>query len=449
MKIKRKIRTCIVFLSLLGFHAGAQNRPNIVLIISDDAGYADFGFQSNRFITTPHIDRIAAEGVKFTDAYVTAAVCAPSRAGLLTGINQPEFGNVGNFIKGVKYNIPKEDYGIPQQVKLIGDYLHPLGYKNGLIGKWHQGFSKPYHPNSRGFDYFWGFLWGSSNYFPGRAMEVEENGTPVSASSIPYMTDAIGDHALEFISKQQKNPFFLMVSFNAVHTPLQAKKEDIDQYRKQFPDSIKLKNAAMTHSMDHNVGRIFEQLEKLKLLDNTVIMFINDNGGQTETIHADNFPLRGMKGDAYEGGIRVPMAVRWPKKIKAGTISNSIVSALDLLPTMLAASGQKLSAYPQLRGKNLADVAAQTSSQKNSERTLYWLLGKGKGALRQGDWKMVFLPGKRPELFNLKSDVGETNNLYEVQAKMGKELLEKYEKWLAGLPPERYHSLKPTEGGAD
>ena len=436
---------------LLNLCAEAQQRPNVVLILSDDAGYADFGFQSNRFIATPNIDRIAREGVKFTDAYVTAAVCAPSRAGLLTGINQAEFGNVGNFIKGVTYTIPKEEYGIPKQIKLVGDYLHPLGYTTGLIGKWHEGFSKAYHPNTRGFDYFWGFLWGSSNYFPGTAVEVEENGKPVDAATIPYMTDAIGDHAIEFIARQQKDaankPFFLYVSFNAVHTPLQAKKEDIDRFQQQFSDPIKLKNAAMTHSMDENVGRIFAQLEKLDMLKNTIVIFLNDNGGQKVTLHADNFPLRGMKSDPYEGGIRVPMAIRWPKKIQAGTISTAMVSSLDILPTILAEAGEKPSAV--LKGSNLVKIAQNRSAQRKETRTLYWKLAPNEGAIRRGDWKLVFNPGKSPELYNLKDDIGETSDLYKMQPKISQTLTTAYTAWLTKLPPERYRPLKSKEGSVD
>ena len=436
---------------LLNGSLKAPRRPNIVLILSDDAGYADFGFQSNRFIATPNIDRIAREGVKFTDAYVTAAVCAPSRAGLLTGINQAEFGNVGNFIKGVTYTIPKEAYGIPKPIKLIGDYLHPLGYTTGLIGKWHEGFSKPYHPNTRGFDYFWGFLWGSSNYFPGTAVEVEENGKPVDASTIPYMTDAIGDHAIEFISRQQgpgpDYPFFLYVSFNAVHTPLQAKKEDLETYQQQFSDPIKLKNAAMTHSLDDNVGRIFAHLEQQNLLENTIIIFLNDNGGQKVALHADNFPLRGMKSDPYEGGIRVPMAMRWPGKIKAGKICESIVSSLDILPTLLAEAGGKPTST--LQGRNLIETARAEAHPQKDNRTLFWKLGAGKGAIRQGEWKLVFNPNHQPELYNLKNDIGETKDLLAVESKIGKALTIRYNTWLSTLPPERFKALQTKEAIVD
>ncbi|GHB54306.1 sulfatase-like hydrolase/transferase [Persicitalea jodogahamensis] len=447
MKKKILLFAIIAAGAWLTFGSTIPTKSNIVLILSDDAGYADFGFQSNRFIATPNIDRIANEGVKFTDAYVSAAVCAPSRAGLLTGINQAEFGNVDNYIKGVKYTIPQADYGIPQNIKLIGDYLHPHGYRTGIIGKWHEGFSKPYHPNSRGFDYFWGFLWGSSNYLPGKAVEVEEDGQPVDPARIPYMTDAIGDHALEFIEREQDHPFFLYVSFNAVHTPLQSKAEDLEKFRDQFKDKVKLNNAAMTHSLDQNVGRIFAQLEKLNLLDNTLIIFLNDNGGQKNTIHADNFPLRGQKSDPLEGGIRVPMAMRWPGKVEPGTVSSRIVSSLDIVPTALAAAGDKLSKQPQLKGKNLVEVASGKNGR--DDRTLYWLISNDEGAIRQGDWKLVFENGKGPQLYNLRRDIGESNDLFQSNNKMGKQLLAKYQGWKSSLPPKRFQPIRPGDGSKD
>ncbi|MCH5598206.1 sulfatase-like hydrolase/transferase [Niabella ginsengisoli] len=360
----------IVSLTLIfSFSLNAQKK-NIVLILSDDAGYADFGFQSSRFIPTPNIDKIAMEGAKFTNAYVTGAVCSPSRAGLLTGINQPEFGTIHNYIKGGKYNITQDEYGIPQHVKLVGDYLKPLGYKCGIVGKWHEGFSKPFHPNTRGFDYFWGFLWGSSNYFTGTAVEVQENGTPVDPKNIPYMTDAIADKTIAFIEREKDHPFFVYVSFNAIHTPQESKKEHLELFLDKYSDDKrKLQNAAMTHSLDENVGKILDKLEQLGLKENTIVIFTNDNGGQVKVNHADNFPLRGMKGDAYEGGIRVPMAICWPGKIKPGTVSDGIASSLDFLPTFLEAACENPNIYKALRGHSLVDIALNESRYKKEHYT--------------------------------------------------------------------------------
>lgn len=450
--VKRVIRVFVPALFVfIAVSSNAQQKPNIILILSDDAGYADFSFQSDRFIATPNIDRIAKEGAHFTNAYVTAAVCAPSRAGLLTGINQAEFGNVGNFVQGVKYNIPKDSFGIPRPVKLVGDYLKPLGYRTGIIGKWHEGFSKDYHPNQRGFDYFWGFLWGSSNYTTGKATMVEENGKPVDPNSIPYMTDAITDRAINFINEEKEAPFFLYVSYNAVHTPLQAKQEDVDKFKEKYGDDRKrLMNAAMTHNLDQNVGRILGELEKLGLLKNTMVIFANDNGGQETTLHADNYPLRGMKGDIWEGGIRVPMAVRWEGHIRSDSEIGVPVSSLDFIPTFLAAAGIDPKSSPQLKGLNLVKLSADAkyaAAQKN--RVLYWKLGKDKGAIRRGDWKLVYEPGKMPALVNLKEDIGEEKEFSGTQKKIVSELSGLYKKWLATLPPERFYPVDKKNEGAD
>lgn len=437
--MKLKLFLLPAILLLLHVAGKAQEKPNIILILSDDAGYADFGFQGSRFIATPNIDKIANEGVKFTNAYVSGAVCSPSRAGLLTGINQPEFGHVGNFIQGVQYNIPKEEYGIPSDVQLVGDYLKPLGYRTGIVGKWHEGFAERYQPNSRGFDYFWGFLWGSSQYFNGRANGVIENGTPVSPNDIPYMTDAITDQSLAFIDREKEHPFFLYISYNAVHTPQQAKNEDIALFKDRFKSKKRLMNAAMTHSLDQNVGRIIDHLKELGLLENTLIVFTNDNGGQTETLDADNYPLRGLKGDIYEGGIRVPMAIRWPGKINPHTVINTPVSSLDFVPTFIEAAGGKIENHKQLKGLDLLRVIKHPQSYNN--RTLYWRTSRDVGAIRKGDWKLVYFKDMRPELYNLATDIGETENVYSQERKKAKTLEMEFKNWFDSLPEMRFYPL--------
>jgi arylsulfatase A-like enzyme len=425
--------------------AKGSKKPNIILILSDDAGYADFSFQSNRLIPTPNIDRIANEGVKFTDAYVTGAVCCPSRAGILTGINQAEYGHVYNYIQGVKYNIPKDSFGIPTTQKLVGDYLKPLGYTTGIVGKWHEGFSTRFHPNQRGFDYFWGFLWGSSPYFTGSAKLVEENGKPVAADSVPYMTDAIGQRSIQFIQAHAQEPFFLYVSFNAPHTPMQAKPELLEKYKKQFSTEGRALNAAMTYTLDENVGKILDKLEELKILDNTLIVFANDNGGQVIHSFADNYPLRGMKGDVYEGGIRVPMAMMWKGKVKAGSIFNEPVTSLDFIPTFLTAASADINNYPKLEGKSFQSQIANHSQKK--DRPLYWYVGKDKGAIRLGDYKMVFLPGKKPELYDLGKDISEANDLYESKPEVAKKLNVLFKNWESKLPTPIW--IPEGKGGAE
>ncbi|WP_443939067.1 sulfatase-like hydrolase/transferase [Pedobacter sp. MW01-1-1] len=420
-----------------------EKKPNIVFILSDDAGYADFSFMSNRLIATPNIDYIANNGVKYNNAYVTAAVCCPSRAGILTGVNQAKFGHVYNYIQGVKYNIPKEEFGIPLTQKLVGDYLHPLGYKTGIIGKWHEGFADKFQPQNRGFDYFWGFLWGSSNYFPSKAMQVLENGKMVPSSEITYMTDAIGDKTLQFIEQNKNQPFFAYVSFNAPHTPMQAKPEVLAKFKGKFTSEGRALNAAMTYSLDENVGRIIAKLKELNLLDNTLIVFSNDNGGQTVQSFADNYPLRGKKGDIWEGGIRVPMSMMWNNHIEKGITINEVVTTLDLIPTFLTAAGNT-SLPANLDGSTLLPVS-KTRYSKLKDRLNFWYLGNEKGAVRQGDWKLVFQEDQEPLLFNLKKDVEEKDNLAKEQKDVYKALTKAYIAWKAKLPPPLWYSINKQD----
>lgn len=430
----------LLILAMTGFMSfcNAQvksDKPNIVLILSDDAGYADFSFQSNRLVPTPNIDKIANQGVKFTNGYVTAAVCCPSRAGLLTGINQANFGHVYNIVQNVSYTLPLDSLGIPVNQKLIGDYLKPMGYTTGIVGKWHEGFADRFHPNNRGFDYFWGFLWGSSPYTPGLAKEVQENHVPISPGKIPYMTDAIGTQSISFIEQNCKKPFFLYVAFNAPHTPMQAKPELLKKYKDKFESSGRALNAAMTESMDENVGRILNKLEELGLLDNTLVVFTNDNGGQTVQSSADNYPLRGRKGEVFEGGIRVPMAMMWKNKVKAGTVSDVPVTTLDFMPTFINASGNQAKKYPNLQGIDILQLLKKPKHFRSSDRDFYWDIGYGHGAIRSGDWKLLLLRDKLPELYNLKNDISEKNNVAGRYPGRAQKLTEKFKNWKDNLPP--------------
>lgn len=442
--MKCRLRLVLTFCSCLfaGAILHAQQKPNIVFILSDDAGYADFSFQSKRLINTPNIDRVANEGVKFTNAYVTGAVCSPSRAGLLTGVYQAKFGHTINFTQGNKYNLPLDSLGLPLEQKLAGDYLKPLGYTTGIVGKWHLGNAAPFHPNKRGFDYFWGFLWGSSNYEVNKKRIIEENGKQLDASIIPYTTDAIGDKSVDFIKANKDKPFFLYVSFNAPHTPLQAKPELLERFTKELGNPKRALNAALTFTMDENVGKIYAALEQLNLLENTIIVFTNDNGGQVEHSFADNFPLRGMKSDVYEGGIRVPMAMSWKNKIKPGSVFEAPVTTLDFLPAFLAAAGADLknAAYSKLEGKNLVQMI-NTPVKTDYNRSLFWYVNVDKGCMRKGDYKMVFLPKQPPQLYNLKNDIGETNNLSATETKIADAMTDEYMRWQKQLPPLKWYVI--------
>lgn len=440
---KRRISHTIGALTLISsFFAenSLAQKPNVVFILSDDAGYADFGFQSKRLIPTPNIDRIASEGVIFTNGYVTAAVCCPSRAGILTGRNQAKFGHVYNVVQGEKYTIPVDSIGLPLTEKTVGNYMRELGYKTGLIGKWHQGISEKFHPNNRGFDYFWGFLWGSNNYFAGTAKAVMENKQLVDPNSIGYMTDAIGEKSVSFIEGNRDKPFYLFVSFNAPHTPMQAKSEVLEEYRSKFSDLGRAKNAAMTAAIDENVGKILSCLEKNQLLENTIVFFTNDNGGQVTYSFSDNYPLRDLKGSIYEGGLRVPMAMMWKKKISPKQICDIPVTTLDLLPTYLAAAGQDLQKYKGLDGTDLLRILKHENKFRN--RQLFWYLSSTKGAVRSGNWKYVWLGEGKAELFNLNTDVSEENNLSENEPQKLKELSVLYRLWKEKLPQPVWTPVK-------
>ncbi len=445
MKLKSH-RSALIICCMLFFQlTHAQQKPNIVFILSDDAGYADFSFQSSRLIATPNIDRVAKEGVKFTNGYVTGAVCSPSRAGMLTGVYQAKFGHTINFTQGNKYNLPLDSLGLPTDQKLVGDYLKPLGYTTGIVGKWHLGLSAPFHPNNRGFDYFWGFLWGSSNYEVNKKRTIEENGKQLDASTIPYTTDAIGDKSVEFIKANKDKPFYLYVSFNAPHTPLQAKPELLERFTKELNNRNRALNAALTYNMDENVGKIYAALEQLHLLENTIIIFTNDNGGQVEHSFADNFPLRGMKSDVYEGGIRVAMAMSWKGKIKPGSIFETPVTTLDFLPTFIAAAGANLkqATYSKLEGKNLMTMI-KSPSVEDYNRSLFWYVNVDKGCMRKGDYKMVFLPKEQPQLYNIKNDIGETKDLSGIEPKIAAAMTKEYMQWQKQLPPLKWYITGKT-----
>lgn len=446
MKFRLQLLLLFCVCMFVGNFIYAQQKPNIVFILSDDAGYADFSFQSNRLINTPNIDRVAKEGVKFTNAYVTGAVCSPSRAGLLTGVYQAKFGHTINFTQGNKYNLPLDSLGLPLDQKLVGDYLKPLGYTTGIVGKWHLGNSAPFHPNKRGFDYFWGFLWGSSNYEVNKKRNIEENGKQLDASTIPYTTDAIGDKSVDFIKANKDNPFFLYVSFNAPHTPLQAKPELLERFTKQLNDHNRALNAALTFNMDENVGKIYAVLEQLNLLENTIVIFTNDNGGQVEASFADNYPLRGMKSDVYEGGIRVPMAMSWKNKIKPGSVFETPVTTLDFLPTFLTAAGAniKKADYNKLEGKDLLKMI-NSPSGNDYDRSLFWYVNVDKGCMRKGDYKLVCLPKQQPQLYNVKNDIGETTDLFTAEKKIAEAMTKEYMNWQQQLPPLKWYVIGKTD----
>lgn len=403
------------------------------MLFSDDAGYADFGFQPNCVEEmknlTPNIDTIARDGVMFSNAYMSACVCSPSRAGLMTGRYQQQFGYDNNIEPGPGNGLPlTEVFGAKR--------LQSLGYETGLVGKWHLGNEEAFLPNERGFDWFYGFLRGARGYYPAdspRSNEVVlENKTPTKEEG--YITDRFGDAACKFITENKAKPFFLLVSFTAPHSPNEPKPEDAKRTA-HIDDAQRAGYAGLIVSLDDNVGKILKHLEKEGLKENTLVIFTNDHGGQTRT-GADNSPLQGKKGDLLEGGIRVPWAMRWPGKIKAGSVIHDPIISLDILPTAVEVSGNKIDPEWGLNGVSLVDRVIG-KSKSLEQRPLFWRYNGSKGdrAVRIGDWKLYDgrSRGTGVQLFNLAKDSGESTDLASKEGDKLKELTKVLDEWESGL----------------
>ncbi|MBI4579863.1 MAG: sulfatase-like hydrolase/transferase, partial [Planctomycetes bacterium] len=327
--------------------AGA--RPNIVLIVADDLGYADLGCQGAKDIATPSIDSLAAGGVRFTNGYVSCPVCSPTRAGLLTGRYQQRFGH--EFNPGPPARA-EPHFGLPLTEKTIADDLKTAGYVTGMVGKWHLGYQPKFHPTKRGFDEFFGFPGGAHSYVDAKADPanlIYRGTTPVDEKE--YLTDAFAREAAAFVARHAKERFFLYLPFNAVHSPLQAP----DKYKERFAsinDPKRQTMAAMLSAMDDAVGAVLKELRDRGIFENTLIFFISDNGGPTPGNASRNTPLSGFKAQVWEGGIRVPYLIQWPGRVPAGRVYEQPVIALDILPTAVAAAGGSVPADRKLDGVN-------------------------------------------------------------------------------------------------
>lgn len=427
-----------VFLTLLVASLTAADaaglKPNIVLILSDDLGYADIGAHGCKDIPTPNIDRIGQQGVRLTDAYANGSFCTPTRAALMSCRYQQRFGI--------------EDLGgpLPSQAHTLPERLRAAGYKTAMVGKWHLGSTEGFTPVDRGFDEFFGFVGGGHQYVIQPNGKGEYN-APILRNKEPvnehrYLTDAFGEEAAAFIERehQSSQPFFLYLAFNAVHSPLQA----IEKYTARFPqitDQKRRTYAAMLSAMDDAIGLLFTKLEQTGKLQNTLIFFTNDNGGPTTRNAVNgslNTPLRGSKCETFEGGVRVPMLVRWPEVIKPGSIYSKPAITFDISATALGAAGANAAGIdgvdliPFLTGK--ADASPH--------QILFWrsrTMSNNYGA-RQSDWKYVHStegdavsgPKQTPArdmLFNLADDLSEQHDLSAQNPSKLAELKMLYEKW--------------------
>ncbi|MCG8308336.1 MAG: sulfatase-like hydrolase/transferase [Cytophagales bacterium] len=409
------------------------DKPNYILIVADDLGFADLSINGSKQIKTPNIDALAHSGVRFTEGYVSSSVCSPSRAGLLTGRNQVEFGQDNNLDVN-QPGFDPEYLGLPVSEKTIGNYLKPLGYVSGLIGKWHLGDASQFHPLNRGFDEFWGYTGGGHHYFKslpdgkGYLSPIECNfKTP---EPITYITDDKGDECVDFIKRHKDRPFFLYASFNAPHAPMHATEQDLKRYG-HIADEKRRAYAAMVHRLDVNVGKIMKTIEENGLRENTIVVFISDNGGPVNSNASINAPYNGQKGILLEGGIHVPFIINWPGTIPGGITYDKPISTLDLAPTFVELSGGE-SKQIKFSGVNLMPYVLNKNSLAPHEE-LKWRFTIS-AAIRQGDWKLIRVPDRLPMLYHLPSDISEQKNVALDNIEKTNELLKKLGQWDVTLP---------------
>ena len=384
--------------------AADSAKPNIVLLFADDLGWGEIGAQGNKEIPTPNIDSIAAGGVKFTEGYVTCPLCSPSRAGLMTGRYQTRFGH--EFNEG---GARGTTFGLPLEEKTIANRLKAAGYATAAIGKWHLGREPQFRPTKRGFDEFYGTLANTPFYHP-QLLDSRKSGDPARVEDDSfYTTEAYAARAVEWINEHKSEPFFLYMPFNAQHAPLQAPKEYLDRFP-QLEGNRKI-FAAMLSALDDAVGEVQGALDKNGLTENTLVVFLTDNGGPTGSTTSKNDPLRGTKATTLEGGIRVPFYMQWKGHLPAGKVYEKPVISIDILPTALAAAGAEVDADAKLDGVNLLPYL-DGSKEGQPHESLFWRFGE-QWAVRHGDWKQVASrPDKlKPMLFNLAEDVGEAKDL--------------------------------------
>ncbi len=387
----------LLFTALCAAAIGADRRPpNVVVILADDLGSTDVGCYGGKDVVSPHIDQLAREGVRCTAGYVSAPQCAPSRAGLISGRSQSRFGFDGNFGAALDGIAKERGWGLPHGVKTIAEYLRPLGYKTAILGKWNLGYSADHNPIHHGFDHFIGFMEGG-HYFldqPG-GTPILDGEKRVRFTRPTYLTDYLGDQAVDYIKAHKDEPFFLYLAQFAPHVPLQAPPKYLNRFLR-VKDPVRRTYLAMVSALDDSVGRVLDTLKKEGLDRDTIVFFLSDNGGPSGDDEARgengaiNLPYAGVKGDLLEGGIRVPYIVRWPGRLPAGATYDAPVSSLDIAATAVSLADGRPG--PELDG---VDIVPYLGGQKPplNDRTLYWRFTTLFG-VRSGDYKLIrFYPG--------------------------------------------------------
>lgn len=388
----------------------AQERPNIVIIMADDLGYGDIS-AFDGWVKTPHLERMAREGLRFTSFYSSGAVCSPTRAGLLTGRYQQRAG-----ISGVVYAAPDRNrhHGLQVSELTFAEVMRASGYATGTFGKWHLGYERQYNPIHHGFDTFRGYVSGNVDFFAhvdGASFYDWWDGDEL-INEHGYVTHLITKHAVNFIDQHHDNPFVLYLPHEAPHYPYQGPNDEPfrlvgKQVREDWTDTLRVKTAyrEMVEELDAGVGAVMDALIHHNIEDNTLVLFFSDNGAFR---FGSNGPLRDYKGSLWEGGIRVPGIAWWPGQIEAGRVTDEPVISLDVMPTILALAGASVPERHTLDGMDVSDLLLEGASLPH--RSLFWDY-VGKSAMRDGPWKLVQPKEQQPALFNLEHDISESNDL--------------------------------------
>ena len=417
--------------------------PNFVVILADDLGYGDLGCYGSR-IRTPHLDRLASDGIRFTDFHSNGAMCTPTRAALLTGRYQQRFGNA---FEGPLSGETQRDVGLPLAAVTIAEALKPLGYATAMHGKWHLGYQAPFLPTRQGFDQFVGLTSGDGDHHS----HVDRSGNAdwwrdeQLRPEQGYTADLLTRHSCKFIERNCDQPFFLYVPHLAIHFPWQGpndpahRAKGVDYAEDKWgvledPKNVRPHVQAMIEALDQSVGTIVHTLQRLGLRENTFVLFLSDNGGylsygDTHDNISSNGPLRGQKGDLFEGGHRVPAIACWPNHIEPGVCDEAIMT-FDIFPTLLELATGQPETRSELDGTSFASVL--TGAVTKPDRTLFWR-ANGSFAVRHGDWKLVAYRGRPPLLFDLRTDVGERTNLANEQQDRVRELSNSYTLWAADV----------------
>jgi arylsulfatase A-like enzyme len=401
--------------------AADTKKPNVVVIVSDDCGFNEFSLHGSKLFPTPNIDSIATNGVHCKIGYTSGAVCSPTRAGLLTGRYQQRFGH--------ELNIPaamSKTNGLPLSETTIANVMKDNGYRTIALGKWHLGYDPKFHPMERGFSDYYGFLQGSRSYFPlekpTKLEQMLRNREPVK-ETFEYMTDELAKEAAAYIVKHREKPFFMYLAFSATHSPNHALESDLKQVSDRQGN---VKHRAMAIALDRAVGVVLKELDTQKLAENTLVVFLNDNGG---AIGHDNAPLRGLKGSTWEGGTRIPFAMRWPDVIPKGKVFEHPVMTIDIMPTAMAAAGIATNLKTPLDGVDLLPYVKGDKTER-PHQTLYWKHGPS-WAIRDGDLKLLVADKSmtEPELYDLAADPSEKTNLAKERADKVKQLQAEWDDW--------------------